>query len=602
MLKITVFEKTGEDRVLFFDGDVVRIGRVQGNDIVLPKPNVSKRHAGIRVAEGVLVVEDLRSTNGTYVNGRRITSPRQLASGDRIHVGDYMIQAEVTEQAPEGESGPQPVPPLADQFRATQAMPAVQMDEAPSAATPVEDEDVPIVLDVEVLADDEPSQVEPPPVFEDMVPVPPVPEPESDASVSVAREASEDSHVGEGTAPGPRVQAAAMVRRAAPVAPDAFEGPAVDDYMDALRVVSELAEGEVFASVDPLRNEFGDDEWQQLSDRLMRLLDRLRRENRFPAAVDPFALTQDVLFEFTGLGPLEELLGDVSIRTIMVDGLDRIFVNRGGAVERLPKGFANEVTQGRVVMKLLALAGLESAEGGAVEGRLPDGTFLHMVNPPLASEGRVIVLDRPAASSLTLSDFQAADMMSQEAHDALLERVRHHANIVVCGCGRTGQGAFLNALLRALPATERVVLLEGRREIAVTQANVVALNKGPLAAMGGGAAQVVHRLFPDLVVVPDLEVADVAILTGLGLVGQRGLVTSMVADSWRTCVNRLVMMIQFLSPQLRTETTERMVRQVLDCIVVLRPGEGGRSRVAQVVLFDRNGGEPRVVGDADTPA
>jgi pilus assembly protein CpaF len=602
MLKVTVFEKGGEDRVLFFDGDAVKIGRVQGNDIVLPKPNVSKRHAGIRVAEDVLVVEDLRSTNGTYVNGRRITTPRELGPEDRIHIGDYMLQAEVTEQAAEGESGPQPAPPLADQFRATQAMPAVQMDDAPSAATPLEDEDVPIVLDVEVLADDEPSQVEPPPVFEDIPVAPPVPQPEAEASVSVVHEAREDSAVAEGTAPGVRGQAAAMVRRAAPVAADASDGPAEDDYMDALRVVSEMAEGEVFSSVDPLKNEFGDDEWQQLSDRLMRLIDRLRRENRFPAAVDPFALTQDVLFEFTGLGPLEELLGDSAVRTIMVDGLDRIFVNRGGGMERLPKGFANEVTQGRVVMKLLALAGLDSAEGGAVEGRLPDGTFLHMVNPPLASEGRVIVLERPAATSLTLSDFVSAGLMVQEAHDALLERVRLHANIVVCGCSRSGQGAFLNALLRALPATDRVVLLEGRREIAVTQANVVALNKGPLAAMGAAAAQVVHRLLPDLVVVPDLEVADVAILSGLGLVGQRGLVTSMVADSWRTCVNRLAMMVQFLSPQMRPETTERVVGQVLDCIVVLRPGEGGRSRVAQVVLFDRNGGEPRVIGDADTPA
>lgn len=611
MLKITLFEKGGEDRVLYFEEAAVTLGRVQGNGIVLPKPNVSKRHAQIRWEGGVAVVEDMKSTNGTYVNGRRITTPRELGPDDRVHVGDFTLQVEHVDARPDAVSDAQPVAAPVERFRATQAMPAFQADES-GPMVPPNVEEAPIELDVEVITDDEPSQVEPPPVFEPPRPAPtpaptPAPEPPKPTpaprpraeSVSALYEPPGGVRVSEGTSPGLRGQTSGLVRRVAPVAPGATEGAASEEYMAALRAVSEAAEQEVFAQVDPLRNEFGDEEWQALSDSLMRVVDRLRRDKRLPIDIDPFALTQDVLFEFTGLGPLEELLGDESIRAVMVDGLERIFVRRGSRVERLPKGFANEVTQRRVVLKLLALAGQVEVDSPSVEGRLPDGTFLQLINPPLSSEGRVIVLERPAATTLTLAEFLAANLLAQEAHDALIERIRRHDNIVVCGCTRAGQATFLNALLRALPQTDRVVLLEARREIAVTQANVVALNKGPLAGMAGGAAQVVHRLFPDLVVVPDLEPADVCVLTGLGLVGQRGLVASMVADSWRTCLRRLALMIQFQSPQLPQDTTERMVGQVVDCIVVLRAGDGGRSRVSQVVLLDRNGGEPRIIGDAE---
>src|SRR4029079_13145205 len=91
MIKLTITEKGGEPKSLSFDKDEISIGRVTGNDIVLPKGNVSKRHSRIARREGVLEVSDLKSTNGPYVNGRKIADPVHVTGADKIYVGDFMI-------------------------------------------------------------------------------------------------------------------------------------------------------------------------------------------------------------------------------------------------------------------------------------------------------------------------------------------------------------------------------------------------------------------------------------------------------------------------------------------------------------------------------
>jgi len=94
MIKIRVKEKGGGEQVLTFDRDTVNIGRARGNDIVLPRPNISKRHARIMVTEGEMYVIDLKSTNGTYVNGERIGAPVHVGAEDRVFMGDFMLKVE----------------------------------------------------------------------------------------------------------------------------------------------------------------------------------------------------------------------------------------------------------------------------------------------------------------------------------------------------------------------------------------------------------------------------------------------------------------------------------------------------------------------------
>src|ERR1044072_272022 len=101
MFTIHIQEKGGEQRRMVFNKPEVTIGRVQGNDIVLPKGNVSKRHARIVLKDGKFIIVDLKSTNGTYVNGRKITSPLVVKDSDKIYIGDFIVG--VDEAANEGD-------------------------------------------------------------------------------------------------------------------------------------------------------------------------------------------------------------------------------------------------------------------------------------------------------------------------------------------------------------------------------------------------------------------------------------------------------------------------------------------------------------------
>src|SRR5258706_2168712 len=91
MIKLTMTEKGGEPKALSFDKEEVTIGRVSGNDIVLPKGNVSKRHSRIALKDGHVEIADLKSTNGTYVNGKKIAETTVLGATDRVYVGDFLI-------------------------------------------------------------------------------------------------------------------------------------------------------------------------------------------------------------------------------------------------------------------------------------------------------------------------------------------------------------------------------------------------------------------------------------------------------------------------------------------------------------------------------
>ena len=94
MFAITISEKGGETKRLDFDKPEITIGRVQGNDIILPKGNVSKRHSRIVLKDGKFIIVDLKSTNGTYVNGRKITSPIVIKGTDKVYIGDFVLTVE----------------------------------------------------------------------------------------------------------------------------------------------------------------------------------------------------------------------------------------------------------------------------------------------------------------------------------------------------------------------------------------------------------------------------------------------------------------------------------------------------------------------------
>src|SRR5246127_2530332 len=115
MFAIIISEKGGAERKESFDKSEINVGRVQGNDLMLPKGNVSKRHARLLFRDGRFIVTDLKSTNGTYVNGRKIAQATIVREGDKIYIGDFVLRIEDTAgasgSAPPAQPSSQPSAP-----------------------------------------------------------------------------------------------------------------------------------------------------------------------------------------------------------------------------------------------------------------------------------------------------------------------------------------------------------------------------------------------------------------------------------------------------------------------------------------------------------
>src|SRR5271154_5776489 len=169
MFTIIIQEKGGEQRRMVFNKPEVTIGRVQGNDIVLPKGNVSKRHARIVLKDGKFIIVDLKSTNGTYVNGRKITSPLVVKDSDKIYIGDFIVG--VDEAASGDGDGPSETttsPPGGDRMQP-------MMDARPPRPTEAAPQAMPMPMPTPIASPPPAPHMAPP--MEPQAPPPPPPAP-----------------------------------------------------------------------------------------------------------------------------------------------------------------------------------------------------------------------------------------------------------------------------------------------------------------------------------------------------------------------------------------------------------------------------------------
>ncbi|NOZ00522.1 MAG: Flp pilus assembly complex ATPase component [Deltaproteobacteria bacterium] len=637
MFKVTVSEKGGPERELFFEDEEVSIGRLQGNSVVLPKPNVSKRHATLIIKDGKATIVDQKSTNGTYVNGRRISSAKELGKDDRVYIGDFTIRC-LPGDADEGSAPPDAIElddlSPEDQHKATMAMPAMPPADELSNQTPL-----PVDLDVEIVTDevagndpavlsggalDQDSPVIVPEIPSELLDEaveaveaieagaateePPIPkvdlsdfdeeysgnledvieESAPGTSAEAESEGTEEAVENADVASQAEASAGLSQRLKKVVRPE--EGIESSRHMEALRIVAAQAAEDIFAKIPAGKSDFPDDEWDKLSDRVLRLVDRLRREEVIPSDVDPYAISQDLLFEFTGLGPLEELLGDETIRRITVEGPNRVFLVRNNRREASPKAFVNQETLDRVLVKLTALAGITVGKGESLlEGRLPDGTFMMILKPPLVVGNSILVIERPRSSTLSTDDLVAAEVMSEGIRAAIERAVKTHANLVVCGPPNSGKSVFLNAVLKLISEEDRVVVVERRRELTLAQRDVVNINKDLILAADGPGPCIATRLLPDVVVVSEIEADDARLLTSLGLSGQKGLIMSTVASSAQACVQRMELMLSFAHPTMDPKAIQSLIQKTAEFIVVLGSDDDGRSKVVEAFEMDKKG-------------
>jgi pilus assembly protein CpaF len=465
---IIISEKGGAERRELFDKNEVVVGRLQGNDLMLQKSNVSKRHAKLIFHSGRFFVADMESTNGTYVNGRRIGKPTIVREGDKIYVGDFVLRCEA---GPGAVLAPESSPTAPGPREATAAELA-QIASIPSPAPregishyPLENDPDEVQPKISIPAAPRlPSGLARPggtqAIASLVSPAAPPAPPQAPPALHAQGPATDQgnaaihalAHAVVGTAPAapPRPQA---VRPPAP----AREAPTNSaQRLALLALLDALAER---VDLDPLRA----GTWpvdgalaQRIEQHLRELVPQLRQAGEISESVDAAVLLREALRELIGLGPLGALLEDPEIGLLQVHHPDTILVQRGTDPLTSEVGFSSEVALQRAIARLCSQGGRPIEAGEAlVERSLAVGHLLAIL-PPLSTTGSTLLLRRPRPEP-PLEDPVRTGVVSRVAWTFLQQCLGARLGILVVG--QPQAIGFFSSLISLLPADERTALL-----------------------------------------------------------------------------------------------------------------------------------------------
>jgi pilus assembly protein CpaF len=645
MFAIVVNEKGGEQKRLEFDKPEVTIGRVQGNDIILPKGNVSKRHSRIVLKDGKFIIVDLKSTNGTYVNGRKITSPLVVKGSDKIYIGDFILSIEelagagvaADDSAAMGarpRANTIPPPPPAPRGRPS-TVPGTEDDSEPMGAPPpagamgpMDDDDGSGASELpepvsrpprpsQVPMSTGPASVTQPPTPAPLPPAaPPARSPSQPppamapaarpasrtdlpsmarpaaAPAAAPRPAPPPSRPPTGArpaaaAPPPVVAASPSTKRQVSYASGAAEDQKRQRISDCMREISSRLVVQLDLASRSGDLAADDDLWARAESAASQLVADLSADGSLPAGVEPDALSKDVVQETLGTGPLEELISDDSVREIAVARHDRIFVEREGTLTLAPKWFSSPEAVERVLSRMLQRAGrgrdLEAARGNGmlVEARVEHGLLLTAALPPLAARGPAITIRRPRREAVRLGDLVGQGLLSQGMADFLDMAVKARRNIVVSGPAASGRSTLVTALARAAD--------EGERIVSVEEAEELDLGDGPWIPLVGGrgakardAVNNALRLKPERLVVGDVRGAEALDLVGALAGGCDGCVCAVQAGSTRDAVARLTAMARLAPEAPAAEVLADELTRGVHVIVHLTRSAEGEVRVGEI--------------------
>ena len=300
-------------------------------------------------------------------------------------------------------------------------------------------------------------------------------------------------------------------------------------------------------------------------------------------------LVQALLDELTGLGPLESLLRDDTISDILVNGPRRVFVERAGRLEPAGVRFDDDEHLMRVINRIVSRVGRRVDETSPmVDARLPDGSRVNAIIPPLSLDGPTLSIRRFGASPLRARDLVALGSLTPLAMAFLGGCVRGKCNLLVSGGTGTGKTTLLNALSSFIPAAERIITIEDSAELKLQQPHVVRLETRPPNVEGTGeitARELLRnslRMRPDRIVIGEVRASEVLDMLQAMNTGHEGSLTTVHANSSRDALARLESMVGMAGLTLTEHATRQVISRAIHVVVHLSRGSDGRRRVISV--------------------
>jgi len=300
-------------------------------------------------------------------------------------------------------------------------------------------------------------------------------------------------------------------------------------------------------------------------------------------------LAAEVQNEVIGLGPLEPLLKDPSIDDIIVNGPFKIYVERAGQMSAVPARFRDTAHLMNIIQRIVSPIGRRVDEATPyVDARLPDGSRVNIVIPPIALDGPMVSIRKFRVQAMGAQDYVRLGSMSSEMMGFLAAAVRSRLNILICGGTGSGKTTLLNMLSGYIDEKERLITIEDAAELQLRQSHVVRLESRPPNLDGSRevtARDLVRnalRMRPDRIILGEVRGAEAVEMLQAMSTGHDGSMATMHANSSRDAFSRLEMLLGFGGLVGDPKTIRRYIANSIHIMVQVNRMANGKRRVTMV--------------------
>ncbi|HKO20609.1 MAG TPA: CpaF family protein [Acidobacteriaceae bacterium] len=320
---------------------------------------------------------------------------------------------------------------------------------------------------------------------------------------------------------------------------------------------------------------------------------------RVPLSFEQQARVQDdLLDEVFGLGPLEPLLKDQSISDILVNDKDHVFVERRGILKRVNVSFRDDRHLLQIIDRIVSRVGRRVDESTPmVDARLPDGSRVNAIIPPLALDGPAVSIRRFGTGPLAPSQLVELQSISAEMMETLAAAVRARISILISGGTGAGKTTLLNILSQHIPKTERIVTIEDAAELQLAMENIVRCETRPPNIEGQGAVRQRQllinslRMRPDRIIIGEVRGEEAFDMLQAMNTGHEGSMTTIHANTPRDALTRLESMVAMSNLSLPEKTVRQQVASAISIVVqASRMSDGTRkvTSISEITGMDEN--------------
>jgi pilus assembly protein CpaF len=305
-------------------------------------------------------------------------------------------------------------------------------------------------------------------------------------------------------------------------------------------------------------------------------------------------LVEDLTDDIMGHGPLERLLADDTVSEIMVNAPDDVWIEREGILHRTTVRFADESQLKRIINKMVAEVGRRIDEAQPmVDARMPDGSRINAIIPPLSLAGALLTIRKFGAERLDIDSLVRLGTLSPETADLLRRCVAARLNVLISGGTGAGKTTLLNAMSAAIPDSERIVTIEDAAELRLVQDHVLRLECRPKNIEGEGEVTIrdllrnTLRMRPDRIVVGEVRGAEALDMLQAMNTGHDGSLSTIHANTPRDALARVETMVLMAGYDLPLRAIRQQIAAALDLVIQLERAHDGSRKVVAITEVQR---------------